>query len=94
MSIVAYIDGKTEEIRARRKRRCKEHAEWMAALAAGEVVNPEGNARIAKWNKRTAEANARLFEFEAAVKAWYERLCEAKARGETFDEPLPTVRGD
>ena len=44
--------------------------------------------------KRAEEAERRADEFDAAVKAWYERLCDAKAREETFDEPIPSVRSD
>ena len=104
MSIVAYIDGKTaklereiQEIRARRKRRCKEHAEVRAALEAGEVIDPEVIARIEEWDARTGKAIAQVSEMNARVaewEAWYERWSEAKARGETFDEPVPSVLGD
>ena len=104
MSIVAYIDGKTaklereiQEIRARRKRRRKEYAEVMAALRAGEVIDPEVIARFEEWDARTGKSIAQMSETNARVaewEAWYERWSEAKACGEPFDEPVPSVLGD
>ena len=44
----------------------------------------------AETDARIAKANARVAEWEA----WHERWREAKARGETFDEPPPSVLDD